>query len=351
MILCFALFTLHLVSADEDSWTTLEPMPTAGRGLRAAVVNGKIYAIGNIVNYEYDPATNTWTVKTPMPTWRAGFGIAVYQDRIYVIGGLISGYPNYTATGINEVYSPATDTWETKTSMPTSRGDAHANAVDGKIYLISGSTGGPYSTVALNEVYDPETDTWTTKEPIPYPVDSYASAVVDGKIYVIGGQDEFHDPMNLNFTQIYDPKTDVWSQGTPIPTTTVTSASAGVTTGTLAPERIYVIGGDEGFLRSSDQNYIYDPQADVWNVGTPIPTPRFSPAIAVLNDYVYVIGGYYGLGGPGYSPIATVERYTPVGYILEFPSWTPLLVILSVVLAVSVIYRRKLSESNRKGVN
>jgi len=350
LILCSGLVTfpnIATVRAAEDSWITLEPMPTAETGLGAAVVNEKIYAITRDVNYEYDPATDTWTTKTSMPTPRAGFGIAVYQDMIYVIGGQIGVYPNDAVTGINEVYNPSTDTWETKTSMPTSRVGAHANAVDGKIYLISGNTGGPFSVVALNEVYDPETDTWTTKEPIPYPVNGYASAVVDGKIYVIGGQDEYHDPMNLDLTQIYDPETDTWSQGTPIPAITVRLASAGVTTGTLAPERIYVMGGDGSFLYPLDQNYVYDPHADVWNTGTPIPTPRISPAVAVINDLVYVIGGTYGPGGPGHFPIATVEQYTPIGYIPEFPSWTPLLIMLIAVVAVAVIYRRNLHKINQ----
>ena len=345
LFLVLSAFSLPLVRAAEDSWTTLEPMPTAGRALGAAVLDGKIYVIGNIVNYEYDPATDTWTTKTSMPTARTGFGIAVHQDRIYVIGGQIGVYPNETVTGVNEVYNPATDTWETKTSMPTSRVGAHANALDGRIYIISGNTGGPFSTVALNEVYDPETDTWATKEPIPYPVGGYASAVVDGKIYVIGGQDEYHDPMDLNLTQIYDPETDAWSQGTPFPAIKLVSASAAVTTGTLAPERIYVMGGDKSFFESSDQNYVYDPHADVWNAGTPIPTPRFNPAVAVLDDLVYVIGGYYGLGGPAYSPIATVERYTPIGYIPEFPSWTIILPLVVAVVLVAGMYRRRLSKS------
>jgi len=353
LILCSLLVALPItdtVKAAEESWITLEPMPTAEKGLGAAVVNGRIYAIGSNVNYEYDPATDTWTAKTSMPTPRTGFGIAVYQDRIYVIGGRYGIYPNDTVTGVNEVYNPASDTWETKTSMPTSRVGAHANAVDDRIYLISGKTGGPYSTVTLNEVYDPETDTWTTKEPISYPVFGYASALVDGKIYMIGGQDEYHDPMDLNLTQIYDPETDTWSQGTPFPAITVRKASASVTTGILAPERIYVMGGDESFFESSDQNYVYDPHASVWNAGTPIPTPRFSPAVAVLDDLVYVIGGFYGSGGPAYSPIATVERYTPSGYIPEFPSWTPLMITLISSVAVTVVIRYKLKKQRRFNV-
>jgi len=128
LILCSLLVALPItdtVKAAEESWITLEPMPTAEKGLGAAVVNGRIYAIGSNVNYEYDPATDTWTAKTSMPTPRTGFGIAAYQDRIYVIGGRYGIYPNDTVTGVNEVYNPASDTWETKTSMPTSRVGAH----------------------------------------------------------------------------------------------------------------------------------------------------------------------------------------------------------------------------------
>ena len=63
LILCSLLVALPIidtVKAAEESWITLEPMPTAERGLGAAVVNGRIYAIGSNVNYEYDPATDTW---------------------------------------------------------------------------------------------------------------------------------------------------------------------------------------------------------------------------------------------------------------------------------------------------
>jgi N-acetylneuraminic acid mutarotase len=250
LLFIFSFFSLSpimvpYVLGAEDSWTTLEPMPTAETGLGAAVVNGKIYAVGKEVNYEYDTVADTWTPKTSMPTPRTGFGIAVYQDRIYVIGGGYGVYPNRTVTGVNEVYDPATDTWETRVLMPTNRSSMCANVVDGKIYLIGGRTGEQYSTVDLNQVYDTETDTWTTKEAIPYAVVGYASVVVDEKIYVIGGQAEFDPRMNIDNTQIYDTETDTWSQGTRIPTATL-AAGAAATNGELAPERIYVMGGDGG---------------------------------------------------------------------------------------------------------
>jgi len=289
----------------ENTWTTMTSMPSAD-GYEAAMVNGKIYVFGNSVNYEYDPAADAWAVKTPMPTNRNYFAVAACEGKIYVVGGLDV---NGTAVGSNEVYDPETDTWETRTVMPTKRSQIEANAVNGKIYVTGGRTAGAYSTVNVTEEYDVATDSWSTKTPMPYPVVSSVSAVVDNKIYVIGGQDEFEQDMNLKVVQIYDPSVDAWSLGTPAPAV-VWQASAGATTEAMAPKCIYVIGGMAGFAEPLDSNYAYDPEADAWSSAAAVPTARYNPACAVVNDQLYVIGG-----GIGFPQATTVnERYTPIGY-------------------------------------
>ena len=282
-------------------------MPTARGGLGVAVVNGKIYAIGGYnldsgyltTNEEYDPATDTWTTKKPMPTPRTDLAIAVYQNKIYVIGGHRLVVGGYEVFGTNEVYDPLTDTWETKTSMPTNRSGLCANVVNGKIYLI----GGGYPTYLgigrrdANEVYDPSTDSWTTKTPIPN-AGGYVSAVVNNKIYIMSYN---------NRTQIYDPETDTWVFGKPMPTA-VSHAAAGATTGVVAPKRIYVIGGGTRFSLSTCLVQVYDPEGDVWDIGTSMPTPRSGLRVAVVNDMLYAIGG-------SRPPITAVnEQYTPFGF-------------------------------------
>jgi len=346
LVFSTSIFLVSPANAAEDSWTTLETMPTARAGLGVAVVDGKIYAIGGYngsrlsTNEMYDSATDTWTTKKSMPTARKGHAIAVYQNKIYVIGGIIgesdpvsSGY-----TGVTEVYDPLTDTWETMEPMPTARGDLCANVVNEKIYLIEGRKHGGvfpfYQNPAVNEVYDPSTDSWSTKTPIPTSTFVYASAVVDNKIYVMGGFSRGH----LN--QIYNPETDAWSYGKEI-STAVVSAAAGATTGVLAPKRIYVLGGQDDNNIAFNLTQVYDPVTDMWTTGTPMPTPRWALGVAVVNDELYAIGGY-----DGDTRLAVNEKYTPLGYIPEFPSWTILPLFLTATVLIIFCRRRLQKTSN-----
>ena len=321
LLLIFAFLTASCIAvanavpysrrANWDSWESKASMPTRRFNLGAAVVEGKIYAIGggSVVNEMYDPTTDTWTTKAPMITPRKSFGIAVYENKIYCIGGSGGG-------GANEVYDPATDTWENKTSMPTRRYGIGANVVDGKIYVIGGKNASGWIDGA-NEVYDPATDTWTTKTPIPTRVSYYASAVFDNKIYVIGG---YNGSVYVDLTQIYDPETDTWSNGAPIPSLSLLGAGAGVTTGVWAPKRIYVIGANlpSGgineivFLVNHVRNQIYDPERDVWSSGASLPIARIGCGIAVVDDILYAIGGTNSVFFP-YS-YSDNQHYTPYGY-------------------------------------
>jgi N-acetylneuraminic acid mutarotase len=327
LIVSMLLFTFLLPVGNgesENEWITMKPMPTARGGLGTAVTNGKIYAIGGLnndtnlaVNQEYDPIANTWRTKEPMPTPRSGCAVAAYQGKIYVIGGTVGVTTALVSefTGSVEVYDPVTDTWETKTPMPTPRADLRASVADGKIYLIGGKErwgDDPlYHELDVNEVYDPISDSWTTASPMPVPVFGYASAVVSGKIYVFGGARQlrtgFNDLTCVGSTQVYDVKNNTWTTKASLPAP-LSFAVADDTCGLTAPQRIYVVGG---FDQSdySDAVHVYDVDRDRWGSGAAMPTSRGYLAMAVVDDVLYAIGGFNGG-----TWLATNEAFMPFGY-------------------------------------
>ena len=340
----------------ENIWTNEAPMSQARSNLGVAVVNGKIYAIGGIndsqsllgTNEMYDPETGKWLNKTPMPTPRSQFAISVYQNKIYVIGGLLKEpfIDRVRVSDANEVYDPSTDTWETKASMPTPRSGLSASVVKGKIYLLGGGQEFPYPNwgpSSINEVYDPETDTWTTKTSMPQRVFLAASVVLDEKIHVLGGQFEFLGGGYGDFHQVYDPENDTWTKATPVPEGFF-SAGVGATTGTYAPKKIYVIGGERlnEDQNPSDVTQVYDTDQDSWTVGAPMPTPRSGFSVAVLNDEIYAVGGW-----PGFWPMSAAnEKYTPIGYSpvpeedseqKEEPALLPLVASATVVVVAAAV--------------
>lgn len=309
-----------------DTWGSKASMPTERVTVGAAVVKGKIYVLGGNGDYHntnemYDPTTDTWMKKAPMPTPRKSFGMAVYQDKIYVISGLTESDGGYYdgITGVNEVYDPATDTWENKTSLPTRRYGIGANAIGGKIYVIGGKNASGRID-EINEVYDIATDTWTKMAPIPARVSFYASAVVDNKIYVIGGT---NGSVYGDLTQIYDPETDTWSRGAPIPFP-ATGVGASATTGVWAPKRIYVIGAVQPYgladqegnvvVVSNVQNQIYDPEKDAWTIGAALPIARILFGVAVVDDILYAIGGTNSMIFSSYITFGDNQQYTPYEY-------------------------------------
>ena len=348
-LICIFLLT-SVVSAfppvrgvQENSWFPLAAIPTARFELGAAVVNGKIYAIGGCagvnkttgnytylrVNEEYNPDTKQWTTKADMPTPRSDFGLAVHQNKIYVFGGK-SGSESVTGKTVflktTEVYDPATDTWERRSNMSTACIPS-ANAANGEIIVTSG-------LLNVNMAYDPAADSWTTKKPMPNRVDSSASAIYDGKIFFFGGS-PLMGGISTNLVQIYDPDTNTWKSGQPMPTP-VTDACAGSTTGLIATERIYVFGGRvENF--GLDLTQVYFPQNDSWRIGQSMPTPRFSLSVAAIDDTLYAIGGIPKV--PNLLPHVNteMEQYTPFGYG-TIPELSFCALVLSFIIITVLIF-------------
>jgi len=201
------LATVEEYDPATDTWTQKADMPAPRSALATSVVNGKIYAIGGhrggvhiSTVEEYDPATDTWTEKADMPTARQFVSTSVVDGKIYAMGGVPEiTFPAFTTV---EEYDPVTDTWTKRADMPAPR-SPHTSVVDGKIYGFGGSDrrgGSPFSTLFQ---YDPATDTWTVEDDMPVVMLGTRASTVDGKIYVIGGTSASY-PYNSRLSTVWE---------------------------------------------------------------------------------------------------------------------------------------------------
>jgi len=246
----------------------------------------------------------TWTQKTDMPTPRWRHSTCVVNGKIYVIGGTTSE-PNPELVWPVEVYEPTTDTWTEKANMLTARCVLSTSVVDGKIYAIGGANG-PGASLATVEEYDPATNTWTRKADMSAPRDCLAAVTVDGKIYAIGG-DRGMAWVGLRNVEVYNPATDTWTRKADM-SLGVLMLCAHVVNG-----KIYAIGGRPD-LKARAYVQEYDPVTDTWTRKSDMPLPTSQMASAVLGNKIIVIGGW--LWSRDY-PYTTIQIYDP-----DNDSWT-----------------------------
>ena len=305
-VLIVTLILISLVSVFNtygDTWTQKADISNGRWGAGAVEVNGKIYLVGgcsdtegttNILDVElYDPLTDTWAINTQIPTPRNSLGVCAVNEKIYAVGGFNLGLKNGDSLSSVEMYDPDTNTWTTKTDIPTGRDNFSCCVVNGKIYVIGGfhAVGINFNVVPTVEEYDPETDTWTTKTPMPTARWGQAAHVVNGKIYIIGGATDYPPDNNIGTVEVYDPETDIWTTKTPMPTARFLIPGGEVN------GKIYVFGG---FTFSPAKSHlvteIYDSASDTWLTGSDIPEKKVKYATCVVNDIIYVIGGFPDIG-------------------------------------------------------
>jgi N-acetylneuraminic acid mutarotase len=309
------LLTGVAVSAVNNSWTTVAPMPAGGRANIGAATgpDGLIYAMGgyNGVDLDrmeaYSAASNTWLSEPPMPGGpRSDVGAATGPDGlVYVIGGVDGS----TFLSRVEAFDTTTNTWTTEASMP---GGGRlrvgtATGPDGRIYAI----GGRDTTGDLNrvEAYDTTTNTWTTVAPMPGGAREGMAVATgpDGRIYAIGGYDGTNV---LSRVEAYDTATNTWTTLAPLPGGPREGAAAA-----LGPDgRIYVIGGDDSNVTEYSRVEAYNTTSNTWTTAQPLAAgPRtFTGAATGPDGRIYAIGGY-----PGGPFTALTEAYTTIGGVLH----------------------------------
>jgi N-acetylneuraminic acid mutarotase len=280
-----------------NTWVARTGMPTGRYGLAAAVVNGRIYAIGGetatgiSAKVEvYDPGLSglvSWFLKAPMPEPRSFTnGAAAINGKIYVSGGFkpaSEGERQRTKTLYR--YDPVANTWVRKADLPQVTSGGATVAIDGKLYVYV-TYGSDNSDGAALYRYDPGSNAWTERATPPAIQNGAAAVVLGGKMWVIGGkQGKGSAVTNVS---AYDPTSNSWAVRHPLHAAR-TGAVARVIDG-----RIYVAGGGDGVSTNVEETEVYTPGTDSWAYKADIRTPRSFAASGVVNGLLYVFGGTAG---------------------------------------------------------
>jgi uncharacterized protein (TIGR03437 family) len=166
--------------------------------------------------------------------------------------------------------------WQTLTAMPSARQEISSAVLNGKIYSIAGFTSAGASTNTV-EVYDPTTNQWSNAAPLPIATNHNAAAVVAGRLYAFGG--------TSNRVFVYDPQQNVWSEVAAMQFQHGNTPAVAVIN-----DRIYVAGGT-GAGQNQTELEMYDPASNRWTTLASMSVPRNHCAGGAINGKFYVVGG------------------------------------------------------------
>jgi hypothetical protein len=267
------------------AWTQLADLPAgSGEISVGGVLDGLVYLAGLGVAtsfYSFDPVSEAWTQLVDMPEGRGGgggVGASIFPDpsRFYVVG------QGLTADVL--FYDPTLATWDRGAPMTTPRSyfgtELFRSAFDayGLVYAIGGW--GPETTVV--ERYDSVNDTWSAGTALADARGQMATARHDRFLYAFGGS---------SAARIFETVERLREDDLTWETRSVMPRRRHRARALVHDTHIYVMGGTTDGSVVLDATDAYDPTADTWCDGTPLPEPlQGFLAVSVANEF-YVFGG------------------------------------------------------------
>ena len=152
---------------------------------------------------------------------------------------------------------------------------------------------------------------WELKTQLPTERVIFATAVVGNKIYLIGGtlyqNKAVRGPYGISTVEAYDTQTNTWQRVADMPTPRH-GAKAAVVNNT-----IFVFGGWNGPQNHALRKYpvsveAYNPRTDTWIPKQDMPVSRVEFGIGVVDGKIYIIGGAMRSGG---ERMGRVDVYNP----------------------------------------
>lgn len=215
--------------------------------------------------------------------------------------------------------------WESTTPLPQALTDWNAVAHDQQVYYLGGrnTSGVPINTVYVASMQDSgELGAWSTTTPLPEALYLHATAASDTHIFVVGGWDGGQTNAQV-YSAPFLPGGGIgaWTETTPYP------VSLDLHGAVVVNNRLYVLGGWDGEQPMSKVAYadLAGGTVGQWKDGPALPQAVYRSAVAAFGSYIYVTGGVTGAGDTLAAQSAVyVARVNGDGTLGAWQTTTPL---------------------------
>jgi N-acetylneuraminic acid mutarotase len=281
----------------------------------AALLGNRMYVLGGrgerAMQY-LDLGTSTWHPAASPPLEVHHAQAVAHAGKLYIISGFTGGFPDEQALTHALVYDPAPDTWSQGTEIPAERrrGAAGVAVIDGVAYVVGGNTQGHNAGyVAWLDALDLADGTWTRLADAPHARDHFHAAVVGGRIYVAGGRQSSHNTgeafsKTVSPVDIYDPSQRRWiNSDIHLPT-----ARAG-STSVEWNGKLVVLGGESASQTAAHAEVeALDATSRTWSTLPPLPRGRHGTQAVTRDGKLYVAAGSGNRGGgPELSDVVVLD--------------------------------------------
>lgn len=287
----------------QEQWRPIQDMPVGKWEAGTFVLDGKLYCFGSYTKGVksskrcdvFDPKENSWARVQDLPSAITHMNMVLGGRTVWFAGGFKDGYKGHTIAEVWS-YNIEKDRYTAAPLLPETRGGGGLALVDRKLHYMGGvktdrdTDAGDHWVLDLDK-WAKRAARWETAAPLPAPRNQFSTVTFAGKIDVIGGQFH-HDSRQIDQARvdIYDPKTDSWSRGPQLPKGHSHSEGGTFVSG----GRIYMVGGHktpEGGRKQIDADILALTPGDTWEVVGKLPMPLSSPAAAIIDGKLYVVGG------------------------------------------------------------
>jgi len=183
--------------------------------------------------------------------------------------------------------------WTEKQSMPYPRyygaSIMHSRNDTTWLYIFGGDTTSNGDATASCLRYNVNTDTWEFIDSLPTPMRVNSAAKLGDKLYTMGGFDGLPPDTAIKKFYEYDTSINSWTEMPDLPEGIFLHKSIG-----YQDSLIYILGGVKSdstiFL---NRVILFNANTREFREATPLPEQRANFALEIVNNSIFITGGYY----------------------------------------------------------